>query len=305
MSSSSQDITAMVFELIHSDTKAVADFRLDKFQQSHNSYKLNVPKTSDQITPLKLLIETTDEFDLSSVQHVSFKLYIAGHEIYSVPIGLLTKLCVPTKENNTYVIELPQHMQHKLIHICLPNNNITYELDTIQNITNVSLLIKHGYLDNPYRGTLRKSTFTETIQTNNSIHALSQTADGVKQFKLTLNFYLKSYGYFIEGDIDNLENVTLLFNNHKRWNYDKTMLKLVGNRIHKNLLYIGLNESSYTNVSETRIGPSGIDLILLNLTFAIPQKEVTVYDNVLNELKYADSMCSLVYDPFGKSPVKE
>jgi hypothetical protein len=86
---------------------------------------------------------------------------------------------------------------------------------------------------------------------------------------------------------------------------DKTMLKLVGNRIHKNLLYIGLNDSSYTNVSETRIGPSGVDSILLNLTFATPQKEVTVYDNVLNELKYADSMCSLVYDPFGINPVKD
>ncbi len=305
MSSSSQNITAMVHELINSDTKAVADFRLDKFQQSHTSYKLNVPKTSDQITPLKLLIETTDEFDISSVQHVSFKLYIAGQIIYSAPLGFLTKLCVPTKENNTLVIDLPLHMQHKLHHICLPHNNIIYELAAIQNITNVALLIKHGYLDNPYRGTLRKSTFTETIQTNNSIHALSQTADGTKQFKLALNFYLKSYGYFIEGDIDNLENVTLLFNNHPRWNYDKTMLKLVGNRIHKNLLYIGLNNASYSNVSETRIGPSGIDSILLNLTFATPQKEVTVYDNVLNELKYADSMCSLVYDPFGINPVKE
>ncbi len=288
-------------QMTNNNTKVVNDFRLDKFQQSLNTYKLDVPKTSDQITPLKLLLETTDEFDITKTLHVSFKLYIAGHLIYSVPLGFLTKLCVPIKENNTIVIELPQHMQHKLHHICLPYNYITYELDTIQNISGVSMLIKHSYLHDTDRRALCASSFTDTIQINNSIRAISQTTESTTQFKLKLNFNLKTHGYFIEGDIDNLENVSLLFNNHLRWNYDKMMLKLIGNRIHKKLIYIGFNDTAYSKIQDTTVGLSGIDSIQLNITFTTPQKEVSVYDNVLNELKYGNSLCSMVYDPFDKS----
>ena len=107
---------------------------------------------------------------------------------------------------------------------------------------------------------------------------------------MRLNFGLLSKGYFIKGDIDHLDRLTLKLNNIERYSYDRVMLNYVGKRVAQDIIFIPFNQNIdwKQRTNETYIGglnQSRFDNIQLRAEFSRPVSSIGIYSLTLNTFR--------------------
>ncbi len=301
--------------------KHVNDYRVDKFKQSTENitkYRFDIPRIADQYELHGIIItfaedakEITSEKEGNHIKNATLTLTVAGHVASRTMLGFLAKSQTAVKWENANCILLSDNARYPLDICSLPHNVFSYELEIdFPGITDISAIGNYCFLNIEKRKQLTDGSPHNQIIPINNAHVIDLNKDipisesvvcksnCVSQvLKTRLEFNGVTRGYFISGDIDNLENVTLLFNGHERWNYDKLMLRILGTRVSDKMLYLsfdGLHYAAKSDGYNSGLNCSFIDNQTIKLTFSTFQKSAIVFNHGYATLEYKKNICNVL-----------
>ncbi len=286
--------------------KYVNDYRVDKFKQNNENktkYLFDIPRIADQYELHGIMItiaedakEITSEKEGNHIKNAILTLTVAGHVASRTMLGFLAKSQTAVKWENANCILLSDNSRYPLDICSLPHNLFSYELEVdCPGIADISAIGNYRLLNLDKRKQLTELPHTQIIPINDAHVIESNCMSQVLKSRLEFNGVTR--GYFINGDIDNLENVTLLFNGHERWNYDKLMLRILGTRVSDKMLYLSFDGLHYSNKSDrcnSGLNCSGIDNQTIKLTFSTFQKSAIVFNHSYATLEYKKNICNVL-----------
>ncbi len=286
--------------------KYVNDYRIDKFKQSTENktkYRFDIPLIADQYELHGIMItfaedakEITSEKEGNHIKNATLTLTVAGHVASHTMLGFLAKAQTAVKFENANCILLSDNARYPLDICSLPHNVFSYELDIdVPGITDISAIGNYRLLNIEKRKQLTDGSPHNQIIPINNAHVIESNCMS-KVLESRLEFNGVTRGYFINGDIDNLENVTLLFNGHERWNYDKLMLRILGTRVSDKMIYLSFDGLHYAAKSDgySVLNCSWIDNQTIKLTFSTFQKSAIVFNHSYATLEYNKNICNIL-----------
>lgn len=224
------------------------------FEKINDVFKYTQLRNSDTIILDHLVFHFEDNVSMNDfmvfINNARFKL-LFGHRIFwNLQLSLLANMEPPMRIGNKILIKLPFDILNKELNLLFglniigPSNQITYYVDNFNNqpniqLTNISMLAKWVFYDSPARHKLTHEYHTDFIQ-----HIQSTTAQVNNTTNLQIDlseFKFPTKGYFIEGNIDLIENIELKLHGHSRFNYNDILMSVYTKRINNNLLYIPFN----------------------------------------------------------------
>ena len=272
------------------------EYTIIDFIKQQNIYNLILPRHGDQVLPSKLIIKTHNDIEmdafLENINTAELSCYIGRSNIYSIELGLITKLNNPIKKGNNFIISLPHaYLVNKIHLVASPFMNVELIL-RFQNddiIDTVSTMLEWTFLDPQERRQLAEQHHLNIIQQIQSEYINLQQPE--EEIRFRPNFNLISKGYFIEGNIDKIINLTLTLNGTVRWDYNNLMLNMIGTQINPKLLYVPFDPNfDWKNMSReaftSGLNQSRIDSLKIKITFSEGQNNVGLHSLSCNFLKY-------------------
>jgi hypothetical protein len=285
------------------NNKHVNDYRVNEFvQNSYNKtkYTFDVPRIADQYELHGLMItfaeEAKDKYD-NNLKKATLTLSVLSQVVSHNLLGFLAKTQLVTRYGEANCILFSENTRYPLDICSLPSNDFSYEIDVdCPGIVGISAIGNYRFLSHERRKQLVNEPHNQHIPINDSQVLESASVSDVLQARLEFNGVTR--GYYIQGDIDNLENITLTFNGHERWNYNKIMLNVLGIHICKNLLYLSFDGvdpyNKLSGPSDSGLNCSGIDNQTIKLTFSERQKSAIVFNNGYATLEYKKNICNVL-----------
>lgn len=252
-----------------------------------------------------LSIETDNTIDEVFNKINFFSLEIGGSKIIKIPSGILRLISVTERIGNVWLLKLNLE---PFISSDLPLVALTFhivyvvlEFNNINQINNSKLLMEFKYLDFQSRRNLLQEPLGIPIQ---QINGSVQEFNERNNVYMRLNFNQLSKGYFIKGDIDHLDRLTLKLNNIERYSYDRVMLNYVGKRVAQDVIFIPFNQNIdwKQRTNETYIGglnQSRVENIQLRAEFSRPVSSIGVYSLTLNGFRIVHGLSNLRFENRG------
>ncbi len=236
-------------------------------------------------------IHNIDEFN-NAIFNTQIELTIGNQIIFTNNLRLYTHFNPVIHVDNTFVIKIPDFFLLNIDLISLQYCEVKIKYINLNNnlFTEKSLTVKYTHLDiEPRRNRAQRSH-------NNFIQYITHSGE-ITQNSMMNTSPIESRemikGYFIEGNIDNINDIELILNGVTRFKYNKIMINLYCKKITNKLLYLPFNNThEYHNASvESMIGSANGDRIdNLRMRFGI--------DNTTNEIMslYALNINNLSYE---------
>jgi hypothetical protein len=251
--------------------------------------KLDVPRNGDTVLPLYIKSD-------KKIEYVDYN--IGGSLINCFPLEFCNKLNnFETEKEDHFIYKIPDFFKD-IILIYIQYNTISFHLKLQDNAScQATLYCKYSYLDALGRAALAHNPHNIII--NNFQWHDFNIGEGNTEINLDrFNGLVK--GFFIENiDIDKVNSIKLSFNNHTRFEYDKTMIELFTKKINEDLIYINLDDTNWDDfIFHGAANLSRLDTVQLKINSDIEQ-HISIKILTPNVLKYTSDVAGLqwVYTP--------
>lgn len=162
--------------------------------------------------------------------------------------------------------------------------------------SSVKLVSSDKYLDSEDRRNLARSNTILPIQ---QLEGNTMRLNEETHITTMLSIKGNCKGYFIYGDINNIQNITLKYDRNIRYSYSKLMLRLVSKRISDTLLYIPYDiNTDWKNRDIVTYRSSfnhsnNVYSISMDIQFSSPQTKIGIYGLRFNNLIITNGLATL------------
>ncbi len=294
------------------------EYEYENFVNQNNNFKLDVARTGDISKHTHLIFESNitdiNEFK-NKIKNNNITLEIGGTTIYQMKLDFLMNFNDITYENYKFILKIPDFLNMNLYHCLLPYNIIRYIINynnnDNQNIEKITLFGKKISLSTEEKNKLVNNLHDENYQILYSNYSSINTNSNQINIKLMFDNLIK--GYFIQGNINELDELKIQFNGQIYNSYDKLTLSLISKKINENLIYIPFNDNfkyddTNLNSFDGAVNHSRIDNVVLKFKFSNIQKNINIFGLSSNALRYRDNMFAskyaqnnIFYEPFDES----
>lgn len=241
--------------------------------------------------------ETVDQFK-NSIKNGFVELKSGNGTIIRYNFGLLMELNpVKTPVYGSYVIVIPsEYTVNDIAIIKMPRNDVYVDLK-IPNahlIDNVRMFLNYTYLDSIERNNLIDNDYEHVVQ------IIEHSFDHVPMPNINNAKYLTNNkglvkGYFIEGDLSEIEKLVLSYDGYYRLEFEKEQLDVHCHKISNNLHYLPFSfKNNYKDMTyDSYIGAHNhanlrvrVDLMLKSSNVETVQSTIKFYVLMLNNLVY-------------------
>ena len=275
---------------------------------NNNKYTKIIERRADKIK-IKNIIFTLRDTNVSNdqfkdaIKNGTYSAICGGSIIQKFSISLMESLKNLERTDNDIVLKVQDFMSHEFIMIATQYHEVQITIENIDQsiISNVSLVTENTFCDSPERRGLAQHGHEEKITQITSQTIQSDTNGNIQQQRI--NFSGCSKGYFIESEnIDKLSKLQLHLNGQERYNYNKTMINIIGRKVSDNLLYIPFgNRTDFENTEmNSYIGSlnhNRIDDVKMTVTFdnMDTSHSFKLHSQSFNIIRYMSGMMGLVY----------
>ena len=251
-----------------------------------NSYNAMLANNCDKIKLTSIIFDLNNsnmpisEFK-DAIQNAVLDIYIGGSIVYKFNLSLLIELNSIQAIENSMNILIPDYFSKEIFLKALYHHQVKVQLSgaNTELFNSVKISTEQIFAGNVEANNLIQYAHEQFIPT---LETQTINYENTSQFVPTnLNFDHCVKGYFIECDnIDNLTNVKLSLNGHDRYDYDRTMLNIIGHKISNRLMYLPfVNKKNYMDSSRYSYHGS------LNHSRIDTTKLITKFNNVANPFK--------------------
>jgi hypothetical protein len=267
------------------------------FQWHGNCYKNIVSRTGDIHNPSGLIIKSSLNItEIWSKIH-DIRLIIGGNIIFKINNEILKMISeVINTGTNEWLFKIKFDILIGSIPIyALMYHNITFEIhvsDT-NGIDEIRLINTYKFVENT-RALLEQQCELPIQQFQGGDYEFQEQTE----MRIRCNFDLLCKGFFINGNIDNISNITLKLNNHTRYSYNTALIHYACKRINSNTLYIPFNpganwmENTFSSY-EGSLNTSRIDNMEMIINFNRPERKIGLYAINNNTLRILHGMAGL------------
>jgi len=293
-------------------TQQTMDYKNVKLEKQGNRWKSDFLRHAD-IGMIKGMCITSDlSIDELLKKINSFTIKVGGQNILNLDYNFFKLITASEKIGNMWLLKMDlSPFLMPIPFISLQFSVVAIELMMDEGAyDDIHLLVEHIYLDTNERMPLAMEPHNYPCQ-----HIQGKTIEFAHSRRsevfCELDFGLVSKGYFIVGDIDNLEQVILRLNYGIRFDYNRIMLHLLGKRLNSTTLYIPLNNAMNWNDIryESYVGGinhSRIDKAEICVRFNRDVGNIGVYTINSNTLMVFSGMMGIKYVPeFGSIVLKD
>lgn len=240
----------------------------------------NIPRKGDSISFEYLYFVdnklTMEEFK-KIIQNCHCTLMTCNTIIQVYDFKILIELNPIQKMGDTFIVKIPNYLVEEITIIAIQKSELTLCFNLIHQFEKISLLCKITYHTAENERCLISKMHERT---NHHIYKSGEFTGKEINDKITLCGTLLTKGFFVIGQINNIQNLTLFLNGITRINYDSIVLKSIAHVISDNMFYISFEGSNnYTSISaESFVGA-------LNLS-RIDEKTMSLTLHEINICKY-------------------
>lgn len=282
-----------------------------QFEYIGEEWKLQIIGGScDTLIPKYLLFKTlnTNNF-LDSFENYKLKIKIGNTIIIDHYLSLYSKLntmdCIMP---NNYLVKIPfESFCDKILIAALRYMNVQIFIQNADNINLETITLISGntfetaFIETSYQDREHLQHFQQIIQDENiTCNNISIESNYNLESNYNINLYGNIRGYFLEGDIEKLKNIKIIYGGNEFINYDKLMINLFSKKIHDKLIYIPLNnnfdykECKHDNFAGS-INHNLFQRIQLNLQWDSPPNALRFYGLTLSFMRTIMGMCTGLY----------
>ena len=284
-------------------TQQTMDYKNIKLEKQGNRWKSIFPREAD-IGMIKGMCITSDlSIDELLKKINSFIIKVGRENTLNLDYNFFKLITTSEKIGNMWLLKMDlSPFLMPIPFISLQFHEVVIELIMDEGAyDDIHLLVEHIFLDTNERMPLAMEPRNYPCQ---YIQGKTIEFDHSRRSEVfcELDFGLVSKGYFIVGDIDNLEQVILRLNYGIRFDYNRIMLHLLGKRLNSTTLYIPLN--SAMNWNDIRyesyvggINHSRIDKIEMCVRFNRDVGNIGVYTINSNTRMVISGMMGIKYVP--------
>jgi hypothetical protein len=268
------------------------------FNRDNLKYSCNIKSRGDLWKIFGISLNSNLDKNTICNKFKSFSIIVGGVVIIELEYPIFNSICTVEKNNDSYLCKLNlEPFISTIQYLGLQDVKVELQLNNIEDINDVRLILENTYLDTDVRHQSYNANHEYDIQ---QIYGHMLKFSERNTLIVKLNFELLSKGYFITGDIDSIENIVLKLNHYVRFSYNKLVLRVIGNRIANNVLYIPFNRDYNWNdirhVSFTGgLNQSRFDDMKMEIQFNIPTTEIGIYTLVTNTFQTFDDLGGLCY----------
>jgi hypothetical protein len=274
-------------------------------------------KHADKLKLKHIMFETIEDMSVEQFKNLqknsTVELTIGGSSITKFYLNLLMELNEVKKYGNTFVITIPhEYTIDEILLRSLESSDSQLVLETNgHNILNIRIFGQYIFVDHQEIINLEQNVHEKMFQ---DIKLCGNYNGTDQNLQIGLDQHGMTKGYFIEGNISNINGLLLQLNGSDRFErYDVAMLNTYGNRISENLLYLPYNnDSSYRDgyknmtldsyigsLNSTRINSTIMRLTMdtNNLgTMGTNGNTIKIYSVSFNFMVYGSGMSRIKYN---------
>lgn len=249
-----------------------------------------IPRNGDVIDVKGIIFDSDLEIQELWNAIESLKLTIGEQEILILEKEMLEMIATPEKVDTKWLFSMdfsPFISNIPLAALAYHEIKLNIHLHDRRNIRGIECISASKYLDNESRRQLTSQTLSLPIQ---QLQGGALEFDECRYVHMNIDFNGICKGYFLYGDINNIECVTLRLNHQDRFVYNRVMLRLIAKKISDKILYIPYNPSKdWKDVSfesyRDGLNHSRVDSVRMKVEFSTVQSHIGLYgltSNILN-----------------------
>lgn len=233
------------------------------------------------------------------IKNCSCELQINDSTICNYDFKILIELNTVKKIGNTFVIKAPDYLIKELVMIALQQSVVQLNFNLIHAFQNVSIVIKQTYRKNDDRRIFAKKPHKIMMQ---YLYKAGEIRGNQTNNIIKMNGANITKGFFVIGNINNIQQLSLQFNSCRRFTYNNVMLQNISHIISDNMFYISFEGGNNfeTVTPESLKGSCNLSRIAnVECNITLHDINISTYDIYwmsFNFLQYADGTATLTYD---------
>ena len=289
----------------------------DMHKMNNTTYSAEIHRNADKISVTHIIFKLHNP-DMSigefkeRLNDSLFTVAFNSTIVYQYHLSFLSEIENVVKIGTDIVIKLPNYLIREFILISMQYTGVKISIDNINTelFDNVRVMKEYLYQDSEERretAQVGHEQFIQQIQTHKvscDVEGVSENNSITKVNHLSFNQVVK--GYFIECDkLNNLDNVSLSYNDIDRFNYGRNELNDIGIKVSNNLLYLPFSPNQHYNISNMNSFQGGsnhsnIDSIKLRTTFSDVQNsfDFKIHAISSNIIRIMSGMAGVAYSNF-------